>query len=119
MDEKYNNPYEHKLVRNYDEKLREKGEAKRLLVFDTPGESINVYLQEFEHGLWTYGYYIHFANGRTAARRANLEYGYCVSQNDALLHFLGQCLSFRTSFSDDAVEAIKAMIMAKSQLSLW
>ena len=120
MDEKYNNPYEHLLVRDYDEEdLDLKGAVKRVSVFDTPGETITVFLQDDGAGHWTYGYNIYFSNGRSATRKPNLEYGYCVTENDALLHFLGLCLSFRTSFSEDAVAAIKAMIMDRAQLKLF
>ncbi len=119
MKEEFKNPYEHKLVRNYCKCEPAVGQPKRIIVVDLPSESVTVLLQHFGYDLWTYGYVIHFADGREAIRSPSLEYGYCVTETDAVLHFLGLCLSFRTCFSDAAVDAIKSKALSTSQLSLW
>lgn len=91
---------------------------KTVMVYDTPGESITLYLARY-HEKWLYGYEIHLSDGREGMRPPDLEYGYFINEQDAILHFLGLLMSFRNMFSKEAVTAIKQMMSEKSQLSLW
>ena len=113
------NRYEHLLRRYVAEpySITARGESK--IIVNRSNESVRLLLVEAEPGKWVYGYYIYLEDGRELSRGPSLEYGYCVTENDAVLHFLGLLLSFRNLFSADALSSIKQMIMEKAQMRLF
>ena len=113
------NRYEHLLRRYVAEpySITARGESK--IIVNRSNESVRLLLVEAEPGKWVYGYYIYLEDGRELSRGPSLEYGYCVTENDAVLHFLGLLLSFRNLFSNEAVEIINNLVMQKAQLSLF
>lgn len=114
-----NNVYGH-LIRQADvEQLRVTGQTKSLMIVNRSNESVRLLLQEAMPGKWIYGYVIYLENGREISRKPSLEYGCCVSENDAILHFLGLILSLKDIFSAEAIEIVNEMLGRKAQLNLF
>ena len=114
MKEEFKNPYDRLLVRDDTDTPPSRKYVGETLWSGTT-EKIEILLENFGNGRWAAGYQIVFGDGRSATRLPSLEYGYCRSERDCKLWFLGLCLEFRKTFSDDAVAAIKAKIMDLAQ----
>ena len=112
------NEYEHLLVRNYYTDGGDMRDYNSLRVYNDRTESVIVLTAEVA-GKWAVGYQLLFANGRHAERLPNLEYGYCRSEREALLWFLGYCKMWKQYFTADTMQAIEHKMHDLAQSSLF
>lgn len=92
---------------------------KTITVFSDRTESVQILIADGGNGRWAFGYNINFANGRRANRLPCLEMGYCTSEQNAILYFLGYIKKYASMFSDNVIYETNRLIGQYSQNSLF
>lgn len=92
---------------------------KTITVFSDRTESVQILVADGGNNRWAFGYNINFADGRRANRLPCLEMGYCTSEQNAILYFLGYILKYNSMFSDNVIHEMNRLIAVYSQPSLF
>lgn len=94
-------------------------EYKSTTIFYSNHESITMLTSEPQPGRIYIGYLIYLQDGHTTNRLPNPAYGYCETQQAALLYFLGYLLSWSRRFSREAVDSFLLQIKQNAQTSMF
>ena len=92
---------------------------KVITVFSNSTESVQILVADGGNNRWAFGYNINFANGRRANRLPCLEMGYCTSERNAILYFLGYIKKYASMFSENVIYETNRLIGQYSQNSLF
>lgn len=92
---------------------------KTITVFSSRTESVQILVADGGNDRWAFGYNINFANGRRANRLPCLEMGYCSSERNAILYFLGYIKKYASMFSENVIYETNRLIGQYSQDSLF
>lgn len=88
-------------------------------VADFSPEHIDMYTAEIDPGKFSYGYMIGFKDGRQASKMPGDLSGWFSSRKDAELYFLGYIIRYKEYFSDEAIRAVKKLIVERIQINLF
>lgn len=112
------NPFNHYLVRNYEENKPIK-DFETIKVYAFGIERIDILIAEINIEKYAIGYYINFTTGETKIALPNLAQGYAKTKQDAVLFVAGYMLQNAQRFSDEAVAALNDTIKRYRQTKLF
>jgi len=84
-----------------------------MTITDSREESITIHTTQLPDGAWTYGYNVHWKNGRTSALQTSAGNGLFKTRREAQLYAVGFMRLYLTYFHPDTREAI---VKAESSL---
>lgn len=113
------NPFEHLRHHGVPDSDFIRNNYTTITVYDDRNEIINILVANAGNGRFAFGYNIYFLNGRHADRLPSLEFGYCDSEKNAILYFLGYISKYASMFSDNAIHEVNRLIGKYSQQSLF
>lgn len=88
-------------------------------VFDSRRENVKIIIAKVSDRCYAAGYDIYFKSGRHASLLPTCELGWFLSENEAVLYWLGYIKKYASMFSDDAICAVEHLIGKFQQTSLF
>ncbi len=82
-------------------------------------ETVTIFSSPLPDGYWVYGYFVHWANGRTSVRQPTAALGRFLSQREAKLYAIGFMTLYMEYFLEDTQAAIRRAEASLMQAELF